>query len=351
MLLLNKMQLDLSAASEEKKDHSQHQAAKFYVRSVKYLKETYGKTIRFKDPKQPRYCKGVDSKNRDVARMKEPDTMIKIPLETDFTTEDGEKQIWAYCEGAPVIHPNGQYDLGRKRSLTIQGDKVVSMGRDPDLAFYLAYVSPFVRRKVLKIEDPVADAKKTGDKKRETVKRQTAIWNMLTDDDKLRTMASAYGVSGANTKEPDVIRIELENILEVNDDRKKRDPSIRGTDDFLAEMNVNDNILLRGLVQRTIDDKLLSWNADGKWRVGQKIIYHVSMPDLERKFDVLCNYLGQSNNNDKLVDFLGDIVSKEYLDSVKDPRVFDWLAKVKDIKVAFKRKDEIKTLVIQSFLG
>jgi len=283
--------------------------------------------------------------------MKEPDTVIKIPLETDYVTEKGEKQIWSYCEGAPVIHPNGQYDIGKKRSLTVQGHIVVDLYKDPDLAFYLSCVSPFVRRKRLMIENPAADAKRIGDKKREDVKRQTAVWNMLTDEDKLRTMASAYGVTRVKDKEPDTIRMDLEKLLEVKDEQKKHNPTIRATDDFLAEMNVNDNILLRGFVQRSIDDKLLTWHADGKWKVGAKVIFHVSLPDLERKFDVLCNYLGQTNSNDKLLDFLKDIVNKESLEAIKDPRVFDWLARVLDLKTAFKKKDEIKSLVIEAFCG
>ena len=349
MILWNKEKLQISAANDPA--HPHHEAAKFYQQKVKYLKETYGKYMRIFDPKQPRYCKGADSKGRDIPKMKEPDTRMVIPFETDHTTEKGEKQIWSYCEGAPVIHPNGQYDLGRIKSVSIAGDKVIDLNRDPDLAFYLTCVSPFVRRKILKIEDPAADAKKLGDKKREAVKRQMAIWNMLTDDDKLRTMASAYGVPKTKDKQPDTIRIELEKILEDNDQKKRTDPTVRATDDFLAELNVNDNILLRGFVQQAIDNGQLKWNLDGKWRVGQKIVLQVPLNDIEKKFDYLCNYLGSSNNNDKLTDFLGDLVSKDYLEEVKDPRIFDWLARVKDIKVAFKNKSEVKTLVMQEFCG
>jgi hypothetical protein len=250
-----------------------------------------------------------------------------------------------------VIHPNGQYELGKVRSMSFVGDKVVSLEQDPDLAFYLAYVSPFVRSKTIKIYNPSADAKKLGDKKREDAKRQVAIWNMLTDEAKLRTMASAYGVPNTDKKEPDSIRLELEKVLEHNDEKKKANPSVRGTDDFLNELNVNDNILLRAFVQTAIDNKQLKWNMDGKWKVGQKIIIQVPINDIEKNFDYLCNYLGSSNNNDKLLDFLKDIISREYFEITKDPKVYNWLARVSGVSPAFKKYDEVKNKVIEAILG
>jgi len=77
----------------------------------------------------------------------------------------------------------------------------------------------------------------------------------------------------------------------------------------------------------------------------------VPLSDIDKNFDYICNYLGSSNNKDKLVDFLGDLVNKDYLDSIRDPKIFDWLAKAKNINTSFKKKDEVKSLVIQSFLG
>ena len=351
MLLWNKEKLDFNAKDE--KTHPHYNSAKFYADKVKYLKDTYGKYMRFVDPKHPRYTEGIDSKGHIVRKMKEPDTVIRIPYETDYTTETGDKQIWSYCVGAPVIHPNGQYDLGRVRSVSFVGDKIISLDKDPDLAFYLTYVSPFVKSGIIKIDDPALDARKLGDKKREDAKRYVAIWNMLTDDVKLRTMASAYGVPNTDKKEPDSIRLELEKVLEHNDQKKKSNPTIRGTDDFLNEMNVNDNILLRSFVQTAIDNKQLKWHADGKWKVGQKIIIQVPLSDIEpeRRFDYACNYLGSSNNNDKLLDFLKDILNREYFETIKDPKVYNWLARVSGVSPAFKKYDEIRSKVMEAIIG
>jgi len=349
MLLINKTKLEFNA--KDNPSHPQYKVAKFYADSVKYLKDTYGKYIRFVDPKHPRYTEGVDSRGRKVPKMKEPDTMIRIPFESDYTDSSGDKQLWAYCQGSPVIHPNGQYELGKVRSMPFVGDKVISLETDPDLAFYLAYVSPFIKSKTIKIDNPAEDARKLGDKRREAAQRYVAVWNMLTDENKLRTMASAYGVPNTDKKEPDSIRLELEKVLEHNDEKKRSNPSIKGTADFLSEMNVSDNILLRAFVQTAIDDKKLKWNIDGKWKVGQKIILQVPITDIEKNFDYLCNYLGSSNNNDKLLDFLKDIINREYFEITKDPKVYNWLARVSGVSPAFKKYDEIRAKVQEAILG
>ena len=351
MLLLNSQKLEVAAA-EKDKNHPLHEQALFYLKSTEYLRKTYGKYMRFVDIKQPRYCKGSDGRGNDIPKMKEPDTIMRIPLQTYYADPKRGREVWACCTAQPVLLPNGLWDLGRNRSLTIKGEKIVDLTMDVDLAFYLAYLSPFVRKKLLKIDNPAMDAKSEGDRNRELTKRKTAIWNML-DDEKLRIMASAYGVTQTTTKTTDRIRLDLEKILEINDKLKKSNPAVRGTDDFLEEMKVTDGLLLRAFTQNAIDNKQVTWTKDGKWHIGEKVVFHVSLADVQnkREFDALCNYLSAPNNNDKLQDFLQDLVSKEYLDSVKDPKVFNWLATNVKIKTAFKKKGEVKRMVYDFFCG
>jgi hypothetical protein len=236
--------------------------------------------------------------------------------------------------------------------MAIKGEKIVDLTTDMDLAFYLAFISKFVAKRRLRIDNPAEDARAEADKEREDTKRQMAIWNMM-EEDKLRTMAQAYGVPDVNTKTSDRIRIELKQVLVTNDKLKKSNPAIRGTDDFIDELKVTDGLLLRAFVQNAIDSKQLEFKGDGKWHIGDKVVMHVSFNDMQtkRQFDALCNYLGAPNNNDKLVDFFGDLINKEYLEGVKDTKVFEWLAKSVGIKVAFKKKAELKKLVLEHFCG
>lgn len=349
MLLVNQGKLEIGAAANEP-SHPLHEQAKFYLKSTEYLRETYGKYMHFIDKKQPRYCKGADSRGNDIPKIKEPDTLLYVPLQTYYTDKKRGKELWSCCLSNPVLLPNGLWDLGRNRTLPIKGNLVVNLETDMDLAFYLSYISRFVSKKLLKIDNPAEDAKKEGDRKREQIKRQTAIWNML-DDDKLRMMASAYGVTQTATKTPDRIRLELEKLLILADQQKKGNPAIKGTDDFLDEMKVTDGLLLRAFVQTAIDEKKVIYKPDGKWRVGDKIIMMVSQDDVQKKrmFDALCNWLNSPNNKEKLLEFLTDLMSKEYLETIRDPKFFEWLAKVIGLKTAFQKKSALRKAVFEYF--
>lgn len=349
MLLVNQQKLEVGAASNDV-NHPLHKHAEFYLKGTKYLRETYGKYMRFMDIKQPRYCRGADFRGEEIPRMKEPDTILRVPLSAYYSDKERGKEVWACCISNPVLLPNGLWDLGRDRAITIKGEKVVDLDKDMDLAFYLSYISRFVPKKLLKIDNPAEDAKKEGERKREEIKRQTAIWNML-DDDKLRIVASGYGITQTSNKTPDRIRIELEKVLASNDKLKKSNPAIRGTDDFLDELKVTDGLLLRAFVQNAIDEKKVIYKPDGKWRIGNKVVMQIAQADLERKFDALCNWLNAPNNSDRLLEFITDLMTREYLESIRDHKVFEWLAKIIGVKTPFKKKAELRNLVYEHFCG
>jgi hypothetical protein len=42
-------------------------------------------------------------------------------------------------------------------------------------------------------------------------------------------------------------------------------------------------------------------------------------------------------------------MSKEYLETIRDPKVFEWLAKVIGLKTAFKKKSELRRAVFEYF--
>jgi hypothetical protein len=44
-----------------------------------------------------------------------------------------------------------------------------------------------------------------------------------------------------------------------------------------------------------------------------------------------------------------DAVDKEYLDKIKDPKDFAWLAKVMGLTVSFKKSEEVKEAVYNIF--
>ena len=348
MILLDKVPLALESLNDTKA--KQYVFAKEYNDTITYLHEHFPNgVIHFKRKGAQKYTKGADNFGREVPNMLEPVSPWRIPLQAYAVTGDKGKHLWACCLDSPEPEANGLWNMGRTRTLSIKESKSVDINKDPDLAFFLYKISPFVQRRLIAVADPVADDATLGEAERVLTDRKYAVWNMLSDDDKLRQMARAYGMAGVDDKQPNAIRKELEMLLETNDKLKRQNPAVKGTDDFLEEINVTEGVLLRAFVQKAIDDKKLTWSGDGRWKIGQKIIVQVPYSELQRKNDYLCGYLMAGNNADKLQEFIRDLIDKDYLDKVKDKKEWVWLAKIAGVPHQFKKTTEITENVKEFF--
>ena len=351
MLLINKRQLVANALND--KSHDMHEWAKEYDAGRKYLQDTYGDSIKFVRPGYPKRGKGIDHRGKDVPNMAMPTPPMMIPLTAEVEGKTG-MEIWSCSLGAPILLPNGLYEIGGKKSLTITESYTVNMKREPDLGFFLYYKSPFHNAKKgkgqLVINDPVAKAKQQGDLERAMLELQTGLYGVLADESQLRIVAQSYGVTYAEKKHPDVLRSELKKIILDSESKKKKDPLHKGIKEFLADLKVTDAVRLRSLVTRSIDKKLIQYYPDGKWKVGERELMKVGPMEIDRKFDVLCNHLANPANRAKLQDLLRDIVDKEYLDGVGDDKAYSWLARIMELPVEFKKKEEVKERVYAQFV-
>jgi len=349
MILIDRKPLDVSEALGDTK-HRQHDFAVVYNNTLTYLKEHYSNGfIRFKRPGFPKYTKGADSNFRELPKVKEPSTPMRMPLHAHRAVADLGKHLWACCMDEPVILPNGLWDMGRIKSITIEEDLLVNINKDPDLAFYLVKVCPFVQKGLLKVVDHAKDDELLGAEKSIAVDRQYAVWKQLADVGKLKVMARAYGVDNVDGKQPNAVRQELENILVKNDELCKHNPAVKGTKEFLAEIGVTDSVLLRNFVQKAIDEKKLECGLNGDWKVGEKVIYKVTALELDKKVQALTNYLSAGNNIEKLQEFLRDLINKEYLEGITDSKEWLWLAKVTGVKHGFEKMDVTKSKVTEYF--
>jgi hypothetical protein len=120
---------------------------------------------------------------------------------------------------------------------------------------------------------------------------------------------------------------------------------VKGTKEFIEEMKVTDGILLRNFVQLAIDEKKLEFKADGRWKIGDKIIVQVPASELKRQFDYLCNYLHAGNHFDKLQEFLRDLINKDYLNKITEKKELAWLCKVSGVNPEFKKREELASIV------
>jgi len=67
--------------------------------------------------------------------------------------------------------------------------------------------------------------------------------------------------------------------------------------------------------------------------------------EIKEKFAYLCNHLGNAANRDKLKEVIRDLADKEYLDGLTDDKQFFWLARMLELPIEFKKKEEIREIV------
>ena len=296
-LLINGKQLTVGIALRDE-NHEIHSYAVEYTAGMAELRQKFGKVIKFVRPGYPKTNIGTDSRGRE-AHMLEPTPPAMFPLEKEHVHPLRGKEIWSCCLNTPKLLPNGLWSIGNKRSIKITDFLNVDLDKQPDLAYYLYYIANFERGGRLKLDDPKAEIKAKADKKMREVERTTAIWQMLSDENTLRKMAAAYGVPNSATKEPDQLRFDLEAQLEANDGKKRQDPLIKGTREFLEEMKVTDNVRLRALLQKLIDEKKLVYKPDGRYRLGDKLLMQVPQTEIGRTFEYICGYYSMATNTDK----------------------------------------------------
>ena len=346
-LLINGKQLSVGTALRDE-SNEMHEYAKEYTAGIAELKQKFGKTVKFVRPGFPKSNRGSDSRGREV-NMLEPTPPAMFPLEKEFAHPLRGKEIWSCCLNMPKLLPNGLWSIGNKRSIKITDYLNVNIEKQPDLAYYLYYIANFERGGRLKIDDPKAEVRAKAEKEEAMVDLKFAIWKQLTDEPTLRKLAAAYGVPNSGTEEPAQLRFNLEAKLLNNDIKKRQDPLIRGTREFLEEMKVTDNVRLRALLQKLIDEKKLVYKPDGRYRLGDKLLMQVPQTEIGRTFEYICGYYSMATNADKLQELLRDIVNKEFLDNIVDDKDYVWIGKVMGVNSAFKKKEELKTLVYGAF--
>jgi hypothetical protein len=349
MLIINQEKLTAEALSNE--SHPLHAYAVEVDRGLKELRKRFPDGhITFVRVGYPKFTEGLTGQGVEVRDIPVPTPPMQIPLQTLHDHPSRGRELWACSLGSPKLLPGNLWDIGSKRSWTMEERKIIDIKTESDLAFYLSFISKAVKGGHIKIDDPKADIRAKADLERQEIETKTAIWNMLQDEGALRKMCQSYGIANALKKEPDALRFELQDLLKANNEKQKRDPSIKGTKEFLEEMKINDNVRLRAFIRNGIDNALIVYNPDGRYKAGDKVILQVPRPEILRKFDYLCNYMAAPNNAEKLQELMIDLVTKEYLDSVEDPKDFRFLAKSMNIDGYYNKNEEtVKKMVYDTF--
>jgi hypothetical protein len=331
-----------------------HVFAKEYDSGLKELYRKYPEgTISFVPAGEEPTVDMIDSKGKEYRDVPEEPKPIRIPLAAHISHPTRGKEYWGVCQGNPYEVRNGVWDIGGKldsKSKMVKGNLTINIKDDPDLAFFMTYKSRLVTGGHWKIDDPKADIRAKGDEERAQLALRIAIWQTLEDEDTLKIVASAYGIDNVDTKQSDAIRFELRDTLERNNKLKLTDPTYKGTDEFLEDLKITDYILLSAFVKHFLDLKAISWKGDGRFKIGDKTIAQVPADWVKRRFEWLCNHLASPNNLDKLQSLMIDLINEDYLDSIKDDKIFRWIAKVKEIQGYYnKSADMVKEMVYVDF--
>lgn len=351
MLIINKQILNVGEALQNNL-HPQHKQAVEYDRGMKELWSLYPEGfLKIRRTGYPHLVDGIDDKGRDLRDIPEPTPPVKFPLSTLHTATGRGKELWACCMGEPKILPGNLFDIGEKRSFEIKDNLVINMTEDPDFAYYVYFLSRAKKGGHIVVDDPKKDARKRGDKRRQALERETAIWGgSLSDVNQLRKIASAYGVAEVDTLEPDIIREELERVLQHNDEMKRRDPSYKGTTEFLDELKITDFVRLSAFIRHWMDEQKIVFHKDGRYMIGEKVLAHVPYDQADKKFQWLCNFYAAPNNAEKLKELMLDLVNKDYLKTINDDKEWRWMAKVMDVSGYYNQSPEIvQNMVCSTF--
>lgn len=275
-------------------------------------------------------------------RKKNDGTTVKtfaqqlIPFTTTSYGEDGAEE-WTYSKGHPIMkHGELQFPI---RSEWIKKPNFSLNEQDIDKIFYFLYKSRiFYKYKIFEVVNDKANAENDFKEKMDNTKLSNILYGsnsvLVNDEKKLRTIAKAWNVYGVDTLSKYQVILKLEAKLKKD---SMRDSSV--IDDFIASTGLDDFTKLRAMVQQSLDDDVLRYNArkfafyfcnpDG---TDGELIMKISRKDIDIKEEQLVYYL--RDNPDKLdtikLNMNIDVIDNFDIDTVDS---LDW----EDIKYQAKK--------------
>lgn len=273
----------------------------------------------------------------------EPVPTITVPMHCTVDSEAGEAQ-WAYCDGRATILPNGLRELpSNKRMMRVGDSLTVDLNRQPDLAVYL-FKTRFINLE-LRVDDPETEAINKALAREREIELGNVIWNGIASEEKLRMIASAWGVSGAAKMDVRVLRSQLEQkvlSMEKNKQQNAADLTRKGVKEFLDEVKGDKDMMLRSLIQGAIDEKKMQWSmTSGHYLLKNRKFLFVPSDYEGRHVDYIANYLSSPANEEQLKIFLTEVLTEETIEAL-DKIGLTWLCGLYDIDTKGKAPVELK---------
>lgn len=241
-----------------------------YHKTLKEQTEYFGNLIHVETKIRP-YRDGAGTIRFPGPRGLLKRTMAEIPQ------EDGNTSMVELIYSPTVLREeDGRLKLDDPDILVNRAELSIDVQRNPDLAYFVFKSRMVGRTPAEGKKFHIKDVKKMHDNTAERRKLEGSVLNLIYSalpEDKLRTLAKSFGVSGVNLKTANTIRHELYDLLEKGEEAKSRHPGThaRGFREFIdsSEVRFHDQI---AALCRDAEEKgsLVFDDMDRRWLIDYK---------------------------------------------------------------------------------
>lgn len=295
MLYVNQERLNTGNRSDK---YEWSHVVKDYHQSLREIKEYFGDHIIVETKVRPR----TDAESRGL-RYPGPRGLLKVSTVTLRDEEGNPTNFELRYSDFSLQEKDGRLYQEDPNLLIKRGEHSIDVQRNPDLAYYVWRCGKVGRTtaegKKFHIRDDVATHKGNAKVRRMQGKILHLIYEAVPESN-LRTLAKSWGVSSVGSKDIEVVREELFEMLQANEKTLKDTPGsdVRGYDAFInsAEVKLNDQI---GALIRDAEDagKLVFDKEDRRWELDYKdgrpnyVLKDLSGDEYGDPFGALVNYL------------------------------------------------------------
>lgn len=322
----------------DNKDEQYHDAVD-YRAFVKEMGERFPSgMITFKRIGWPRQSKDPRDSGLDI--------FPEIPAPINLRPARNDNGIyWAYCRGRAVIQANGLADIPPDEYVILDGEvKSFDLKRDTDLLYFLVKKYPVFAHEYA-VFDPEGDRKRELKDKNARIRLQSSIRDI--SEEKLRTMAGAWAIPESDSKDMLLLQDDLEKKVLSQEEFKKKNPtdfSIRGIDEFFADMKNDEVVRPKSFLQKAIARDVVTFNArNSHYYVGEMELCYVPVGSLDRRVEFLLQVLLKPENRERWVDILRQVVDQKQIEEM-DKYGKRWLAG--QVGVALNQKEEELTTAL-----
>lgn len=258
MLYLNAKELDLS---NESKDYEFAPIVADYYAYITELKSRFGSNVLYFTRQRPKRDEKTGNL-RPVPLRSWPKTQTGVRIEIlgrdrpigPFSLVYSKEQLEVE-KGKPILND--------KNFLVREGELTVDLTNEPDFAYFLHFHN-VMRSGELYINDPARTANARADEFKRKQKVSDLLFSEYSplnkDPEKLKTVSRRWGLSGVDVLTHNEIAVSLYDMVMGNEEAKKRNPGLRGVNEFLKDTQLGASVKAGELVSIAEDKGVLKYN-------------------------------------------------------------------------------------------